>query len=165
MIVCHNTIVYVVLLSDECRLVCDSECDVIGPTAATSSGASGCLSRGDVRAPAVREVHRVTFAEDRNKYLNADDPLCDGLDFELEVLGLAGQQRTSDDDDAELIPRHSIIKLPRPPRYTYRPKLHLLRFVVHLLYTTSPQQVESRQQIHIKLYKKYALISKTLAQV
>lgn len=87
------------------------ECDVSGQTAATSAGASGCLSRGDVRAP-VREVHRVTFAEDRNKYLNADD-LCDGLDFELE-LRLAGR-RASDDDDAELIPRHSIIKLPRPP--------------------------------------------------
>lgn len=90
---------------------------MIGPTAVTSSGASGCLSRGDGRAP-VREVHRVTFAEDRNKYLNADDdPLCDGLDFELEVLQGLAAQRASDDDDVELIPRHSIIKLPRPPRY------------------------------------------------
>ena len=71
------------------------------------------MSRGDSRAP-VREVHRVTFAEDRNKYLNADDQLCDGLDYELE-LGLAGH-RASDDDDVELIPRHSIIKLPRPTR-------------------------------------------------
>ena len=95
--------------------MCDvSECDVIGQTAATSGGASGCLSRGDVRAP-VREIHRVTFAEDRNKYLNADDRLCDGLDFELE-LRLAAR-RASDDDDVELIPRHSIMKLPRPPRY------------------------------------------------
>jgi len=93
---------------------CFSDGDVVGQTAATSTGASGCLTRGDGRAP-VREVHRVTFAEDRNKYLNADDQLCDGLDFELE-LGLAGH-RASDDDDVELIPRHSIIKLPRPPRY------------------------------------------------
>jgi len=85
-----------------------SECDVSGQTMATSAGASGCLSRGDGRAP-VREVHRVTFAEDRNKYLNADDQLCDGLDFELG-LRLA-------DDDLELIPRHSIIKLPKPYRF------------------------------------------------
>jgi len=114
--------------------LCCSECDVIGQTAATSAGASGCLNRGsggggggDGRAP-VREVHRVTFAEDRNKYLNAaaaadyddDDRLCDGLDFELGVR-LAGGLRTSDDDDVELIPRHSIIKLPRPRRCALQP--------------------------------------------
>jgi len=64
----------------------------------------------------VREVHRVTFAEDRNKYLNADEQLCDGLDFELG-LRLTGH-RASDDDDVELIPRHSIMKLPKPPRYS-----------------------------------------------
>lgn len=94
---------------------CVSECDVGGPATATSAGASGCLSRGgDGRAP-VREVHRVTFAEDRNKYLNADEQLCDGLDFELE-LRLAGNRASDDDDDVELIPRHSIIKLPKPPR-------------------------------------------------
>lgn len=95
-------------------LGCISECDVIGQPSATSVVGSGCLSRGaDERAP-VREVHRVTFAEDRNKYLNADEQLCDGLDFELE-LRLSGH-RASDDDDVELIPRHSIIKLPKPPR-------------------------------------------------
>lgn len=104
------------------RIVAGSECDVAGQAAVTSAGfPAGCSSRSigavqEVRA-SVREVHRVTFAEHRNKYLNAEDPLCDGHDFELGFgLDNDNHRASDDDDDVEQYPRYSIIKLPRPPR-------------------------------------------------
>jgi len=59
-----------------------SECDVScgSATAATCAGgaasAGTCLSRSDVRAPAAaREVHRVTFAEERNRSVTREHSL------------------------------------------------------------------------------------------